>query len=79
MEIGDRIWNLERLFNLKAGIDPSQDTLPQRLLSEPLPDGPLQGAVSRLPEMLPEYYSLRGWDKQGIPTNAKLESLGLAA
>jgi len=79
MEIGDRIWNLERLFNLKAGIDPSQDTLPERLLSEPLPDGPLQGAVSRLPEMLPEYYSLRGWDKQGIPTNAKLESLGLAA
>jgi aldehyde:ferredoxin oxidoreductase len=76
--IGDCIWNMERLFNLKAGIDPSQDTLPKRVLSEPLPDGPMQGAVSRLPEMLPEYYSLRGWDVHGIPTDEKLRSLGLA-
>ena len=78
MQIGDRIWNLERVFNLKAGIDASQDTLPKRILSEPLPDGPMQGAVSRLPEMLPEYYSLRGWDEKGIPTEQKLQSLGLA-
>ena len=78
MEIGDRIWNLERLFNMKAGIDGSQDTLPKRILYEPLPDGPMQGAVSRLPEMLPEYYSVRGWDAQGVPTQQKLQSLGLA-
>jgi aldehyde:ferredoxin oxidoreductase len=78
LEIGDRIWNLERLFNLKAGVDPSQDTLPRRILSEPLPDGPMQGAVCRLPEMLPEYYALRGWDEKGIPTRQKLQSLGLA-
>jgi aldehyde:ferredoxin oxidoreductase len=78
LEIGDRIWNLERLFNLRAGIDPSQDTLPKRLLSEPLPDGPAQGSVARLGEMLPEYYQLRGWSEQGIPSAEKLSSLGLA-
>ena len=78
LEIGERIWNLERIFNQKAGIDGSQDTLPPRVLHEPLPDGPMQGAVSRLPEMLPEYYSLRGWDAAGVPTEQKLQSLGLA-
>jgi aldehyde:ferredoxin oxidoreductase len=77
LEIGERIWNLERVFNLKAGIDPSQDTLPPRVLNEPLPDGPMQGAVSHLSEMLPEYYSLRGWDAAGIPTARKLRSLGI--
>lgn len=77
MEIGDRIYTLERLFNLKAGIDPSQDTLPKRILDEPLPDGPMKGAVSHLPEMLAEYYDVRGWEK-GIPTAAKVKSLGLA-
>ncbi|MCM0080554.1 aldehyde ferredoxin oxidoreductase family protein [Geomonas sp. Red32] len=78
MVAGDRIYNLERLFNLKAGIDPSQDTLPKRILGEPLPDGPMKGSVSRLPEMLPEYYAARGWDPKGIPTPEKTSSLGLA-
>ncbi len=78
MVAGDRIWNMERLFNLKAGISPAQDTLPKRILSEPLPDGPMKGVVSRLPEMLPDYYSVRGWDVQGIPTTEKLQTLGLA-
>lgn len=78
MVAGDRIWNMERLFNLKAGISPAQDTLPKRILSEPLPDGPMKGIVSRLPEMLPDYYSVRGWDVQGIPTTEKLQTLGLA-
>lgn len=75
---GDRIYNLERLFNLKAGIDPSQDTLPKRLLQEPLPDGPLKGEVSKLSQMLPEYYEVRGWSAKGIPTKAKLQTLSLA-
>uniref|UniRef100_A0A831XE73 Aldehyde ferredoxin oxidoreductase n=1 Tax=Geobacter metallireducens TaxID=28232 RepID=A0A831XE73_GEOME len=75
---GDRIWNLERLFNLKAGIAPSQDTLPPRLLNEPLPDGPMKGAVARLGDLLPDYYRVRGWDEGGIPTAEKLASLGLA-
>jgi aldehyde:ferredoxin oxidoreductase len=78
MVAGDRIWNLERLFNLKAGISPAQDTLPKRILTEPLPDGPMKGIVSRLPEMLPEYYSVRGWGADGIPTKEKLQELGLA-
>lgn len=74
---GDRIWNLERMYNLKAGIDPSQDTLPKRLLEEPIPEGPSAGWVSKLSEMLPEYYAARGWDTAGIPTVQKLKELGL--
>lgn len=75
---GDRIWNLERVFNLKAGIAPSQDTLPPRLLNEPIPDGPMKGSVAKLGAMLPDYYRARGWDEGGIPTAEKLASLGLA-
>ena len=74
---GERIWNLARLFNLKAGIDKSQDTLPKRLLSIPIPDGPAAGQLHRLDEMLPEYYQLRGWDADGVPTDEKLTELGL--
>ncbi len=74
---GERIWNLERLFNLKAGLDPSKDTLPDRFLQEPLPEGPQKGAVVRLSEMLPEYYRERGWDPSGRPTEEKLRELGL--
>ncbi len=76
-EAGDRIWNLERVYNLKAGIDPSQDTLPKRLLEEEIPEGPSQGHISRLSEMLPLYYEARGWDSAGVPTPQKLKALGL--
>ena len=69
---------VERKFNLDAGIDASQDTLPKRLLSEPIPEGPSRGAVNRLEEMLPGYYAERGWDENGVPTPEKLEALGLA-
>ncbi|MFO7577086.1 MAG: aldehyde ferredoxin oxidoreductase family protein, partial [Pelovirga sp.] len=78
MELGDRIYNMERLFNLRAGIDPSQDTLPKRLLEVPISDGPLKGEVARLGEMLPAYYQERGWSPEGIPTEDKLKALGLA-
>ncbi|MBN1333686.1 MAG: aldehyde ferredoxin oxidoreductase, partial [Synergistales bacterium] len=75
---GERIWNLERLFNLREGLNPEkEDTLPKRLLNEPIPSGPSEGKVSRLKEMLPEYYKLRGWDEKGIPTDEKLRELGL--
>ncbi|NYE56668.1 aldehyde ferredoxin oxidoreductase family protein [Carboxydothermus ferrireducens] len=74
---GERIWNLERVFNLKAGIDASQDTLPKRLLEEPVPDGPSKGHKHRLAELLPEYYKVRGWDEKGVPTAEKLQALGL--
>jgi aldehyde:ferredoxin oxidoreductase len=77
LKCGDRIWNLERLFNLKAGFTAKDDALPSRMLKEPIKTGPSKGMVSRLPEMLPEYYRLRGWDENGVPTRAKLEELGL--
>ena len=77
MKAGERIYNLERLFNLKAGLTKQDDTLPPRLLKEPIPSGPSKGEVCELDRMLPEYYKLRGWDKEGVPTKEKLEELGL--
>ena len=74
---GERIWNLEKIFNLQAGLSKKDDTLPPRLLNEPMKDGPHKGNVVRLDEMLSEYYQLRGWDKNGIPTQAKLNELGM--
>jgi aldehyde:ferredoxin oxidoreductase len=78
MRIGERIWNLERLYNVRAGFSRSDDTLPPRLLDEPIVDGPAAGQVCRLDEMLPGYYRARGWDADGNPLPHKLEELGLA-
>jgi aldehyde:ferredoxin oxidoreductase len=77
MAASERIWNLEKLFNMKAGFTKEDDTLPKRLLEVPLPLGGPKGQVCRLGDMLPEYYELRGWDKDGIPTAEKLSELGL--
>lgn len=77
MKAGERIWNMERLFNLAAGLSAKDDTLPPRMLKDPMPAGPCKGQVSRLDEMLPEYYSLRGWDAKGVPTKEKKAELGL--
>lgn len=77
MLAGDRIWTLEKLFNLEAGIDSIHDTLPRRLLEEPVPEGPSKGHVHHLDELLPEYYEVRGWDNKGIPTKETLEKLDL--
>lgn len=74
---GERIWNLERMFNLKAGVSPEADSLPKRLLEEPIPDGPSKGHVHRLAELLPQYYKERGWDEQGIPSGATLSALDI--
>ena len=76
LEVGERIYNLERLFNQKAGMKPEDDTLPKRLLEEPIPDGVSKGQLSRLAEMLPKYYEVRGWEN-AFPTKATLERLGL--
>ena len=78
MAIGERIWNLERVFNLKAGIGADQDTLPNRLLNDPIPEGPSKGNVHHLAELLPEYYKERGWSADGVPTDEKLAELALA-
>lgn len=77
MKAGERIYNLERLFNLKAGLTKKDDTLPPRFLKEPIPSGPSKGEVCDLDRMLPEYYKLRGWDKEGVPTKETLRELGL--
>ncbi len=63
--IGERIWNLERDFNNRAGFTSKDDTLPKRLLTEPAKTGPAKGKVNGLEKMLPEYYELRGWTKDG--------------
>ncbi|MFO7897003.1 MAG: aldehyde ferredoxin oxidoreductase family protein [Candidatus Cloacimonadales bacterium] len=76
-EAGERIWNLEKLFNLLSGIDPSEDTLPRRLLEDEIPAGPSKGWTHKLDKMLPEYYELRGWSKEGKPSAEKLQQLGL--
>lgn len=73
---GERIWNLERLFNLRAGITRDDDTLPDRMLSDPVPTGPRAGMVNPLATMMEEYYMLRDWP-DGIPSDTKLASLGL--
>jgi aldehyde:ferredoxin oxidoreductase len=78
IRVGERIWNLERLYNLREGFTAADDTLPPRLLNEPVGAGPSKGWVSKLEPMLREYYRSRGWDAQGVPNPAKLEELGLA-
>jgi aldehyde:ferredoxin oxidoreductase len=70
--IGERIYNLERLFNLKAGIDNSYDSLPKRFREEAL-----NGYICPLEEMLPHYYQQRGWDSEGRPTKESKRRLGL--
>ncbi len=75
LEAGDRIFNMERLFLLKAGFTKADDTLPARMLNEPLHEGPAKGHVVELDKMLPTFYELRGWSQDGIPTTKKLEEL----
>ncbi len=65
LEVGERIWNMERDFNLKAGLTGADDTLPKRLRKDAANVGPAQGRVNDLDVMLPEYYELRGWTPTG--------------
>jgi aldehyde:ferredoxin oxidoreductase len=78
LKAGERIWNLERQFNLKAGFTMEDDALPERMVKNPIKTGPAKGEVSHVPEMLPEYYQLRGWDPKGVPTPERLKQLELA-
>jgi aldehyde:ferredoxin oxidoreductase len=77
LESGERTWNLERQFNLAAGLTKADDTLPKRLLEVPAPGGTAKGKVCELDVMLPEYYKLRGWSEDGVPTKETLARLGL--
>jgi aldehyde:ferredoxin oxidoreductase len=76
-EVGERVWNLERMYNLQAGFTGADDTLPKRLLKDAAKTGPAKGRTSDLAKMLPEYYELRGWTAEGVPSNETLERVAL--
>ena len=77
-EIGERIVNLNRLFNARFGVTRKDDCLPERLIKEKSPIGPSAGQVVELDQMLDEYYSVRGWNLvTGLPLQETLERLGL--
>ncbi len=78
--VGERVINLERSFNVREGVRRAADVLPWRVMHEPIPDGPSAGMYcppEELGSMLDRYYSLRGWDGDGVPTRERLASLGL--
>jgi len=75
--VGERIWNMERLFNNAAGFTAKDDDLPPRLKTEPAKTGPAKGKVNGIDIMRPEYYKVRGWDEKGVPTKDTLKRLGL--
>lgn len=78
MRAGERVYNLARAYSVREGLTASGDTLPKRLLEEPLPDGPAAGHVNDLSVLLETYYKLRGWDPEsGKPTTEKLKELDL--
>jgi aldehyde:ferredoxin oxidoreductase len=77
LQTGERIWNVERLFNLRAGFTRADDVLPRRLLDEPVAFGPSAGHVVDLEPMLDEYYAARDWGRDGRPTPRKLAELCL--
>jgi aldehyde:ferredoxin oxidoreductase len=74
LETGERIYNLERQFNLEAGISPAEDKLPARF-DDPLPDGPQKGISTKYREILPEYYEVRGWQEDGWISDQKLKEM----
>jgi aldehyde:ferredoxin oxidoreductase len=77
LRIGERVWNLSKLMNLKLGFTKDDDTLPKRLLNEKLALGAPKGRVWEREPLLDEYYKERGWDPAGVPTPEKLKELGL--
>lgn len=79
LKIGERTWNLERLWNQRAGMGRADDSLPERLLKEAQTEGPAAGVTVNLDVMLDNYYRERGWSEQGVPSREKLAELGLAS
>lgn len=77
LTVGERIYNIERLFNKAAGMKPEDDRLPKRLTEEPISDGPSKGQISQIHVTLPQYYEVRGWEN-AFPTKETLERLGLS-
>ncbi|NLG78308.1 MAG: aldehyde ferredoxin oxidoreductase family protein [Firmicutes bacterium] len=77
MEVGDRIFNLKRMYNVRLGISRKDDTLPRRILSHPRGEGFAASTLPPLEPMLEEYYRFRKWDANGIPKPETLERLGI--
>jgi aldehyde:ferredoxin oxidoreductase len=79
LRVGEKIYNLERAFNLREGFGRKDDAFPKRITTEPLKNaGPAEGQFISNPEgMLDEYYQVRGWDEEGVPSTEKLMELGL--
>jgi aldehyde:ferredoxin oxidoreductase len=77
LRAGERIWNLQKLFNTRAGFSRKDDTLPPRLMEEPISTGSAAGRVWRKEPLLSEYYRVRGWDEEGRPMQEKLAALGI--
>lgn len=77
MLLGERVWNMEREFNNSAGFTAADDTLPPRLLEEPIKEGPAKGHVCELDKMLPNYYEVRGWNTDGTLTDETRKRLSL--
>jgi aldehyde:ferredoxin oxidoreductase len=78
--MGERVYNLQKMFNVREGWKRSEDTLPYRITHEPIPKGASKGAILaevELEKMLDQYYMARGWSKKGVPTNFKLVSLDI--
>ena len=76
-DAGERIWNMERMFNNRAGFTAADDTLPKRVMEEPATSGAGKGHVAEIGKMLPEYYELRGWNTDGEPSSETQARLGL--
>lgn len=74
---GDRIWNIERLHNLRTGMTTADDTLPESFLKIEISVGPSKESIHKLQELLPAYYTERGWDEAGVPTSECLKNLGI--
>ena len=79
LEVGERVWNMEREFNMRAGITAEQDRLPERLMKDAAKTGPAIGKVSEVDKMMPEYYQLRGWTANGELTDDTRQRLNLPA
>ncbi len=80
MTIGERIYNLERLYNVREGLTRKDDYLPYRVTHDPISNGVSKGHYVKeeeLQRMLDEYYMVRGWSKEGVPTKMQLFKLGL--
>lgn len=77
LRVGERTFNIEKLFNLREGFSSKDDGLPLRFIGEPFREGPIAGKVVPLTKMLLKYYRMRGWNEVGIPTVQKLHRLGI--